>query len=86
MDGWTTALTVIGGVLLVLRLAFGPARPERRSPAPLPDEVALQDEPEPWTAEALARHGTDTSIADLAAQGRADELRGLGYTGDIPED
>ena len=83
MDGWITGLMIAGGVLLVLRLAVGPSRPKRRA-APLPSDIP--EEPELWTAEALARHGTETSVADFAAQGRGDELRGLGYRGDIPDE
>ena len=32
----------------------------------------------------MARLGTPETVADLAAQGRADELRGLGYGGELP--
>jgi len=32
----------------------------------------------------LARPGTPKTAADLVAQGRTDELRGLGYPGEFP--
>lgn len=43
------------------------------------------DEVELWTPDALARLGTPDAVADLVAQGRADELRGLGYEGELPD-
>lgn len=82
MDGWMIGIIAAGLVLLCLRLWAGPGR---RKPRARKAEVAPADEPdELWTVEALARLGTETSVADLTAQGRADELRGLGFQGDIP--
>ena len=73
-------------VLLLLRLWAGPApaRPaDSRRPTIEPDAPA--DEPL-WTAEALQKYGTPETAADLNEQGRADELRGLGYRGDVPSE
>ena len=84
MDWLTWTLLIGGGALLALRLWLGPAEsPPSEHPEHDLDEFR-ETEGEYWTAEHLARYGTETSIADLAAQGRADELRGLGYEGDIP--
>jgi len=38
----------------------------------------------PVDPETLGRLGTPETVAELVAQGRADELRGLGYRGDLP--
>ena len=84
MDWFIVALLAVLPVLLALRLWLGPPQP-KEPPAPVHPQTDFDgEEPEPWTAEALAQRGTETSVADLAAQGRADELRGLGYRGDIP--
>ena len=67
------ALAVLAGLL-------APRKPGvRRDQAPPPPQ-----EEELWTADALARLGTPETVADLVAQGRADELRGLGYSGELP--
>ena len=87
MDWWLIILLVGGGILLGLRLWLGPA--DEAPPAPDAAEEPGTDamyEPEPWEAEALARYGTETSIDQLVSEGRADELRGLGYEGDLPEE
>ena len=80
MGFWPIAALVFGGAL-VAGLAT-PRRPasKRRAPAAPPDEEEL------WTPEALARLGTPETAADLVAQGRAEELRGLGYSGDLPSE
>ena len=87
MEWWLIALLAGGGVLLALRLWLGPAEEE---PPPARDldagDAAVPGEPEPWEAEALARYGTETSVDQLIAEGRADELRGLGYEGELPEE
>ena len=82
MDWWLIAPFAGSGLLLALRLWAGPAPVKPR--APPADAPPLEDE-ELWTAEALARLGTEATVADLVAQGRAEELRGLGYRGDLPE-
>ena len=84
MDWWMWALLAIGGALLALRLWLGPGDAHSSDAAFDHCDAVFEDEPQLWTAEALARYGTETSVADLAAQGRAEELRGLGYEGDIP--
>ena len=84
MDWWLITLLVGGGILLGLRLWLGPA--DEKLPSVDAAEEPWLDEPEPWEAEALARYGTETSIDQLIAEGRADELRGLGYQGDLPEE
>ena len=38
----------------------------------------------PVDPDTLGRLGTPETVAELVAQGRADELRGLGYRGDLP--
>ena len=87
MDGWLIIVLLGGGILLGLRLWLGPADD---APAGLdPAEESFSNEhyePEPWEAEALVRYGTETSIDQLVSEGRADELRGLGYDGDLPEE
>ena len=87
MDWWLIALLVVGMALFVLRLWLGPAEEE---PRPARDfdagDPAVPGDPEPWEAEALARYGTETSVDQLIAEGRADELRGLGYEGELPEE
>ena len=71
-------------VLLLLRLWAGPA------PARTADSRRRTIEPDApadealWTAEALQKYGTPETAADLIEQGRADELRGLGYRGNLP--
>ncbi len=74
---------LIAGSIFGLALLAGLAAPRRpsaqRNPSPLPPQVE-----ELWTPDALARLGTPETVADLALQGRADELRGQGYEGDIP--
>ncbi|WP_230279228.1 hypothetical protein [Croceicoccus sp. Ery15] len=74
-------------LLLALRLWLGPS-PTRHADSlpptgPLPD--AAQDD-ELWTVDALQKYGTPDTAADLYEQGRADELRGLGYRGEISEE
>lgn len=87
MDWWLIALLAVGMVLFVLRLRLGPAE---EGPRPARDidaaDPVMPDEPEPWEAEALARYGTETSVDQLIAEGRADELRRLGYEGELPEE
>ena len=84
MDWWLITLLVGGGILLGLRLWLGPA--DAAPPALDKAEEPWLDESEPWEAEALARYGTETSIDQLVSEGRADELRGLGYQGELPEE
>ena len=87
MDWWLIALLAGGGVILALRLWLGPVE-EGAPPSHASEELAPAPprEPEPWEAEALARYGTETSVDQLIAEGRADELRGLGYEGELPEE
>jgi len=82
MDWWLIALLGGGVALLALRLWAGPA--PKAPPSPVIEQDGGAQEPL-WTPAALARLGTQETIADLVAQGRADELRGLGYRGDLPE-
>ena len=83
---WPIIILLAGGaILLILRAWAGPARPDdtaTRATFEEPEEP--EPEPEPWEADYLARYGTETSIDDLVAQGRAEDLRGLGYDGDLP--
>ena len=76
---WWIGLAGFFGAAVIAGL-LSPRSPAGKTPAP--------SEPSPneelWTPEALARLGTPETVADLAAQGRADELRGLGYRGDLP--
>jgi hypothetical protein len=78
MAFWVIAALIFGGTLVA---AFGAPRPKavNRPLSPDPDEEAL------WTPDAVARLGTPETVADLVAQGRADELQGLGYSGDLPD-
>lgn len=78
MGFWPIAALVFGGALLA-GLAT-PRRPASKRPAP----PAPQDEEELWTPDALARLGTPDTVAELVAQRRAEELRGLGYSGELP--
>lgn len=79
MGFWPIALLVFGGALLA-GLAAPRGAAARRQPPTEPFEAE-----ELWTPGALARLGTPETMADLVAQGRADELRGLGYSGDLSE-
>lgn len=79
MGFWPIALLVFGGGLVAGFAA--PRRPAAR-PEPAPEQSEAE---ELWTPEALARLGTPETVAELVAQGRADELRGLGYSADLPE-
>ncbi len=73
-------------LFLLLRLWAGPVPPR---PADS-HQQAIDGEPEPadddplWTPEALQKYGTPEMAEQLYEQGRADELRGLGYRGDLP--
>ena len=82
MDTLPIIMIVAGVMLIVLRIWLGPNTPSATAAVPPSPELA---DPELWSAEALAEHGTSDTVAELAAQGRADELRGLGYEGDIPD-
>jgi hypothetical protein len=79
MSFWPIAALVFGAAL-VAGLVSPRGAATRRAPPP-----TAADEEELWTADALARLGTPDTVADLVAEGRADELRGLGYTGDLPK-
>jgi hypothetical protein len=79
MGFWPIAALVFAGAL-VAGLAAPRKTPARRDPPPAPPA----EEDELWTADALARLGTPDTVADLVSEGRADELRGLGYEGDLP--
>ena len=81
MDPWLIGLLAAGAALLALRLWTGPAPKTSRKPTAEPETSG--EEPL-WTPDALARLGTPETVADLVAQGRADELRGLGYQGELP--
>ena len=74
---------VIAGSVFAVAVLAGTAAPRKpaakRDPSPLPPQ-----EEDRWTADALARLGTPETVTDLVAQGRADELRGLGYSGELP--
>ena len=78
MGFWAIAALIFGGALLAGFAA--PRRPGSKPPVAPPNS----DEKELWTPDALARLGTPDTVADLVAQGRADELRGLGYDGELP--
>jgi hypothetical protein len=80
MAFWAIAALIFGGALMA-GLAM-PRRPTAKRPVAPP----LRDEEEFWTPDAVARLGTPETVADLIAQGRGDELRGLGYSGELPED
>ena len=87
MDWWLIALLAGGGVLLALRLWLGPVEEKAPPPHALEElDPGPLHEPAPWEAEALARYGTETSVDQLIAEGRADALRGLGYEGELPEE
>ena len=83
MDWWLVTLLLGGGILLGLRSWLGPA--DEALPSLDAEEEPWLGEPEPWEADALARYETETSVDQLIAEGRADELRGLGYEGELPE-
>jgi hypothetical protein len=78
------AVWLIIAVSVVCALIAGMMSP--RSPAPKRQEPGIPPEEDEalWTPDALARLGTPDTVADLVAQGRADELRGLGYQGELP--
>ena len=90
MDWWLIVIFVGGMMLLALRLWAGPANGSNadfsHDDGSIFEDVHEPEpwEPEPWEAEALARYGTETSIEQLVSEGRADELRGLGYKGELP--
>jgi len=78
MSAWLVIPVVFGAALGAGMLS--PRKPAAKlDPSPVPAE-----EEQLWTADALARLGTPETVADLVAQGRADELRGLGYQGELP--
>ena len=83
MDWWLIILLGGGGALWILRLWLGPA--EIAGPETDMKDRHLPEEPEFWEVEALSRYGTETSVEQLVQEGRADELRGLGYEGDLPD-
>ena len=77
MSFWPIAALVFGGAFVAgLVMPRGAAN---KRPAPF-----APDEEEHWTPDALARLGTPETVAELVAQSRADELRGLGYGGELP--
>jgi hypothetical protein len=80
MGFWAIALVIFGGAL-----AAGLAAP-RGSKSDQPPEQLPSDEQALWTPDALARLGTPGTVADLIAQGRGVELRGIGYEGELPRD
>jgi hypothetical protein len=78
MNFWLIAGSIFAVAVLAGLLA--PRKPAAKcDPSP-----ALPPEEELWSADALARLGTPETVADLVTQGRADELRGLGYSGELP--
>jgi hypothetical protein len=79
MGFWAIAALIFGGALVASLVSPREATTRRAPPPAAPDEEEL------WTPDALARLGTPDTVADLVAEGRADELRGLGYTGDLPK-
>ena len=94
MDWWLIGLLMSGAALIAVRLWVGPAPDndawlEDETDHPLTDlgEAGPLDprEPELWEVEALARWGTETTVEQLIIEGRTDELRGLGYAGDLPD-
>ena len=88
---WFWIAMAVAAFFLGVHIVYGsPPRSDRRTAAK-PDHPGQDDwqppaEPELWTAEAVAKLGTEETVADLVAQGRTDELRGLGYQGDLPKD
>ena len=72
------AVLVVAGVIAGILSPRTPPAKREEPTAPLEEEEAL------WTPDALARLGTPETVADLVAHGRADELRGLGYQGELP--
>lgn len=79
--GWLVGIAALVGVSVAIGLV-SPRRTKRRGAA---QEPVADDREALWTSDALARLGTPETVADLVAQDRADELRALGYEGDIPE-
>jgi hypothetical protein len=76
---WLILAVLVAGAVIAGVLAPRSPAPKREAPnAPTVDDEAL------WTPDALARLGTPETVADLVAQGRGDELRGLGYDGELP--
>ena len=85
MGFWPIAALIFGGALVA-----GLATP-RPKVAKRPEQVSEADnEPDyeldgsPVDSEMLARLGTPETVAELVAQGHGDELRGLGYQGQLP--
>lgn len=66
---------------IVAKPAASPAKQRRIVPVPAPDGEDPLDLLDRDAPEALARYGTPETAAWLEAQGRGDELRGLGYRG-----
>ena len=77
------ALFVIGA-FIVASVTSPPAK--RKTLSEPDDDFAYELDGSPVDAETLARLGTPDTVAELVAQGRGDELRGLGYSGDVPPD
>ena len=99
MDWWLTGLLVGGTALTALSLwarqvEGDDAWPQDDRDRSIEDMEAADREdaaghwsrePEPWEAEAVARWGTETTVRQFIDEGRTDELRGLGYTGDLTD-
>lgn len=82
---WYLALAVLGAAI-VMGLTAPPAKSVRRSGPEQEPEFApgYELDGSPVDAATLARLGTPDTVAELVTQGRADELRGLGYRGELP--
>ena len=78
---WFLALLVIVAVIL----ASVASPPAKNGPPPERDDALPYElDGGPIDAGTLARLGTPDTVAELVDQGRGDELRGLGYDGELP--
>jgi hypothetical protein len=75
---WLILAVLVVGAVVAGILSPGRPAPKREMPMAEPKEDEAL-----WTPDALARLGTPETVTDLVAQGRAEELRGLGYEGDL---
>ena len=85
MGFWPIAALVFGGALIAgLSMPRAKLAKEADQKDDLDFEPGYELDGSPVDAETLARLGSPDTVAQLVAQGRGDELRGLGFSGELP--